>query len=175
MTETGTSVRPSIGVGCVVFDDLGRVLLVCRNQPPHAGGWHIPGGRLESGETLLECCRREVMEETGIEVIPGAIVALADRSIEGFHYVIIDFLAELVTGSRADPLPSSDARDARWVHPDSLNELPLVEGLETVIHLARSYRANPAEGGLCRDAQYNWLFVPDITPGKKMPGRKLEG
>ncbi len=150
---------PSVGVGGLVFDNEGRVLLVRRKRPPQAGLWHIPGGRLEPGETLAECCRREVREETGIEVAPSHILAVADRTIEGFHYIIIDFIAQLTSQSPRQPSPSSDAADARWIHPDNLGEYSLVAGLEAVIRAGQSSPAKTLPTGLHSDAEYSWLFT----------------
>ena len=150
--------RPAVGVGGVVFDDGGRVLLVRRKHPPQAGLWHIPGGRLEAGETLAACCRREVWEETGIKIQPGPILAVADRAIEGFHYIIIDFLAELLPDSPREPRPSSDAAAAAWVHPGALGDYSLVEGLHAVIRAAEGRRL---AGGLGAAADCPWLYVPE--------------
>jgi ADP-ribose pyrophosphatase YjhB (NUDIX family) len=149
---------PAIGVGGVVFDAEGRVLLVRRGSPPQVGLWHIPGGRLEPGETLADCCRREVREETGIRVIPGPILAVADRRVENFHYVIIDFLAWLATESPPNPEPASDAAEARWIAPREIDTLPLVEGLESVIRAAMATR--DLQAGLGRDRAHPWLYVP---------------
>lgn len=159
--------RPAVGVGGVVFDADGRVLLVRRQHPPQAGLWHIPGGRLEAGETLAECCRREVWEETGIRVQPGPIVAVADRAIEGFHYIIIDFLAELLPESPREPRPSSDAAAAAWVHPGALGDYPLVEGLQTVIRAAQGWRQ---AGALGAAADCPWLYVPEPASTARKSG-----
>jgi ADP-ribose pyrophosphatase YjhB (NUDIX family) len=154
-----TPSTPAIGVGGLIFDDAGRVLLVCRKHPPQAGLWHIPGGRLEPGETLTECCRREVLEETGIEVTPSKIVAVADRKIEGFHYIIIDFLAKLTVASPREPQPSTDAADACWVRPDDLTEYPLVTGLEAVIRSYQPARFAAHETGLSPTDVHPWLYA----------------
>ena len=53
---------------CVIFDPEGRVLLIRRGQPPYAGAYALPGGFVEIGETVEAACRRERLEETGIEV-----------------------------------------------------------------------------------------------------------
>ena len=150
---------PAIGVGGLIFDDAGRILLVCRKHPPQAGLWHIPGGRLEPGETLSECCRREVLEETGIEVTPSRIVAVADRNIEGFHYIIIDFLAKLTADSPRKPHPSSDAADACWVCPEDLTKYPLVTGLEVVIRSCQPPQVPPLEAGLGMSELHPWLYT----------------
>jgi len=147
--------QPAIGVGAVVFDGLGRVLLVRRGRPPAVGAWSLPGGKQEAGETLRECCRRELREETGLAVEPGAIVALAERRLEGFHYVIVDFLAELAVAEPVpEPVPASDVTDARWVDLAELETYDLVAGLGAVI------RAALGRTGLVDVDGAGWLFLP---------------
>ncbi|MGZ8250038.1 NUDIX hydrolase, partial [Methylomagnum sp.] len=124
---------PAVGVGAVVFDPAGRVLLVCRGRPPKVGWWTVPGGRLEPGEALADACRREVREETGLDIEPGPIIAVAERQAEGFHYVIVDFAARLKPGQPLQPIPATDASDARWVALAELAAYPLVEGLPAAL------------------------------------------
>ena len=116
---------PLIAVGAVVVRD-SRVLLVRRGQPPSEGLWAIPGGRVELGETLQEAAEREIEEETGLTIrarypIYTFDVILRDEagSVQ-FHYVIVDLLADYVSGTLH---PGDDARDARWVTPDELEGL----------------------------------------------------
>lgn len=163
MTESGI-IKPSVGVGCVVYDHEGRILLVRRAKPPQAGFWHFPGGRLEPGESLVECCQREVWEETGLKVTPLSIVAIADRFIEGFHYVIIDFLARLSQPEATEPHPDSDAADARWFHVGELDEKPLVTGLLEIIEASRERSSDSRQTGLVA-SHHPWLFTPQAQAG----------
>lgn len=150
---------PAVGVGGLVFNREGQVLLVARRNPPRAGEWHIPGGRLEPGESLTDCCKREIWEETGIQATPGNIVAIADRQIDGFHYVIIDFLATLSENEgTALPRPGSDALDAGWFDPENMDELPLVEGLKEVISAGKRL-VRGENKGLSLDSHYSWLYA----------------
>lgn len=153
-------VIPAIGVGAIVFDGQGRVLLVRRARPPKAGLWTVPGGRLEPGETLLECCRREVFEETGLAIEPGPIVAVADRAAEGFHYIIVDFAARLLSVDVSEPKPATDASDARWVELAVLDSFPLVEGLAAAVHAAKRSLESGAGQGLARADDIGRLFLP---------------
>jgi ADP-ribose pyrophosphatase YjhB (NUDIX family) len=119
---------PRIGVGAVVFDAQGRVLLVRRGSEPGKGRWSIPGGLVEVGETLENAVRREVAEETGIEVEVAARIEVVerilyeDRSPETdaiparvrYHYVILDYLCRATGGAIC---AASDADEALWAEP----------------------------------------------------------
>lgn len=70
---------PSIPVsgGCLLFDEAGRLLVL---KPTYKKGWTIPGGIMEDdGESPWDGCRREVREETGLEVTAGRLVAVDTR------------------------------------------------------------------------------------------------
>lgn len=124
---------PTIGVGGVLFNRHRQVLLIKRDQAPAQGLWSIPGGRHEPGESLAEACRREFHEETSIEIEVKNIIAVVERRLEGFHYVIIDFLVQLIDESSAVPLARSDVADAQWIGLDDLARYELVVGLEEII------------------------------------------
>lgn len=108
---------PVAAVGGVVLDG-DRVLLVRRALPPRQGEWSLPGGRLELGESLADGVRREVREETGLDVEVGAIVETFDRVHRDeagrirYHFVIVDFLCRVCGGTLH---AGDDAADVRWV------------------------------------------------------------
>jgi ADP-ribose pyrophosphatase YjhB (NUDIX family) len=118
--------RPIPGVGAVVTDDRGRVLLVRRGAEPLVGEWNIPGGCVEAGETLETAVRREVREETGLDVEVGPVVGVIDRILLDdagrvqYHYVLVDYRCRIRGGAlRA----GSDASGVRWAEPAALTEL----------------------------------------------------
>jgi 8-oxo-dGTP diphosphatase len=128
--------RPIIGVGAVIIHE-GRALIVQRAGEPRKGEWAVPGGVLEVGETLRSGTEREVLEETGLVVKAGSVVDVFENiwpDASGkteYHYVLVDFLCELVSGELQC---ASDAADARWI---SLDEL---EGLELIGKTAQAIR-----------------------------------
>ena len=126
---------PVVGVGAIVFDDAGRVLLVERGKPPSAGLWSVPGGKLEPRETLAQAVAREVREETGLVVEVGTLACVLERIADEYHFVLLDYFARVTGGQLA---AGSDARAARFVDPDELRALPLTEGLADVLARARA-------------------------------------
>lgn len=153
---------PTIGIGAVVFHEA-KVLLIKRGQPPAQGLWSVPGGKQEPGESMVGACRREVAEETGLAVVVRQLVAVVERRQEGFHYVIMDFLAELENLVDPVPTPGSDVSEAKWLALQDLQGYPLVAGLLEIIArsyamLTGGYRAglyadNPQDGDFILPAQ----------------------
>jgi ADP-ribose pyrophosphatase YjhB (NUDIX family) len=126
---------PVVGVGAIVFDGAGRVLLVERGRPPGAGLWSIPGGRLEPRETLAQAVAREVREETGLIVEVGALACVVERMGDDYHFVLLDYFARVTGGTLA---AASDARAARFVAIDEVAALPTTDGLVDVLARARA-------------------------------------
>ncbi|HSS02398.1 MAG TPA: NUDIX hydrolase [Kofleriaceae bacterium] len=126
---------PVVGVGAIIFDDAGRVLLVQRGKPPGVGLWSVPGGKLEPRETLAQAVAREVREETGLVVEVGTLACVLERMGDDYHFVLLDYFARATAGTLA---AASDAAAARFVALDELAGLPLTEGLADVLARARA-------------------------------------
>lgn len=124
---------PAIGVSGIAFNRHGEVLLIRRDQPPARGLWSVPGGKLEPGESLAEACQREFEEETGLKIRIVSLAALVERRVENFHYVIADFLVELIGDSNPLPTASTDVSEACWISLDRLNDYETVPGLAEII------------------------------------------
>lgn len=127
---------PTVAVGAVVLDAAGReprVLLVKRGRPPRLGAWSLPGGRVEPGEPLAAALRREMVEETGLFVRPGELVAVVELIDEEHHYVVLDYLCEVEGGAlRA----GDDAAEAAFVAVSALAELGVSAAVEDVVSRA---------------------------------------
>ena len=115
-----------LAVGAVVLHH-DHVLLVRRANPPEAGRWSFPGGRVEPGERMADAAAREVREETGLDVEISRPLDWVERIGPDYHFVIVDFAATV--SERQTPTPGDDAADARWVHLDEISTLALVDGL----------------------------------------------
>lgn len=106
---------PALTVDCVIFDPQGRVLLIRRKNEPFKGAYALPGGFVDLGETVEAACRREVREETGLQVEDLVLVGVysdPDRDPRG-HTVSVAFMTRLP--SETPPVAGDDAAAAEWV------------------------------------------------------------
>ncbi|GAA4306614.1 NUDIX hydrolase [Actinomadura luteofluorescens] len=107
--------RHSVSVAGVVVDDQGRALLIQRRDNGH---WEAPGGILEQDEDIITGLRREVQEETGLEVTPIALTGVYKNMPRGIVALVFRCRAE------AGSLRESDETSAfRWVTADEVAEL----------------------------------------------------
>jgi 8-oxo-dGTP diphosphatase len=127
--------RPLVGVGGVVISN-GRVLLARRGSPPLEGQWSIPGGLLEVGETLVAAVRRELLEETAVEVRVIELIEVFERiDMDGsgqarHHFVVLDYLCERLNG---EACAGSDVTDVKWAAPEELEQYSLSEAATRVV------------------------------------------
>ncbi|MFX0047150.1 MAG: NUDIX hydrolase [Candidatus Hermodarchaeota archaeon] len=126
---------PLVGVGVLLIRDT-SLLLVKRKFDPDAGYWAIPGGHLNLGEKIKNAAEREAYEETGFVVKVSKLAGIIDKIMydsDGkveYHYVLINFFVELVEGeSNQEPVPNSDALDAKFVPFTELKDYTLTDSL----------------------------------------------
>jgi len=111
----GLPKTPALTVDCVIHDPEGRVLLVRRKNEPFKGAFALPGGFVDLGETVEAACRREVREETGLEVHDLALIGVYSdprRDPRG-HTVSAAFVTQVAVST--PPSAGDDAAAAEWV------------------------------------------------------------
>jgi len=111
--------------------------LVQRGHPPEAGRWAVPGGRLESGESLVAAVRRELWEETGlVPESPPEVLYVVELGPPEAPIIVIDYGVRVRGEARA----GSDAAAVRWVDAATVAAVPLARGMAEFLQ-ARCVRA----------------------------------
>lgn len=134
--------RPQLAVSAAIFRD-GRLLVVRRARAPANGLYTLPGGRVEMGETLTEAVKREVREETALEIEVLALAGYREIILKGDgvenggavtgHFVILPFAARWIGG---EVVLNEELDDARWIVPAELTGLKTTEGLAGIVQMA---------------------------------------
>ena len=138
--------HPLVGVGAILLKR-DRILMAQRGKEPLKGWWSLPGGALETGESLADGVRREVREETGLEIRPLGVLEIFERIMRDsngepeYHYVLIDYVCRITGGTLC---AGDDVCRVEWVRRSELVKLQITEGTLGVIEKAfrerRKYR-----------------------------------
>jgi ADP-ribose pyrophosphatase YjhB (NUDIX family) len=130
--------HPYLAVSAAIIRD-GRVLVTQRARGPALGVWTMPGGVVETGETLTEALVREIDEETGMAVEPVAlaghreVVVRDDQGRVSRHFVILCFATRWIAG---EPRLNEELSEARWLRPAELSSLKTTDGLAEIVAAA---------------------------------------
>ena len=115
--------------------DPASVVLIRRGNPPNAGLWSLPGGRVERGELLSAAAQREVREETGLEVEIGSLIEVVELIGEEHHYVVHDYVAR-PRGPLSELRAGDDAMEVRIVPVAELASYGVTELVMKVVRSA---------------------------------------
>lgn len=120
MTDSPTHPFPRLGVsGLITYQD--QILLAKRGKAPAKGYWSLPGGSVERGESLLQAIRREIMEETAIQVAEAKFMELVEIIHADYHYVIAVYMARLTAFQNGQA--GDDAAEIGWFSLDEIDTL----------------------------------------------------
>jgi ADP-ribose pyrophosphatase YjhB (NUDIX family) len=113
--------------GLIVRD--GKVLLIKRGKEPYKDHWSLPGGGIERGERIRDTVRREVLEETGLQVEVGRVAGYREEILADGHYLVLAFHCTVTGGSLC---AGDDASEAEFVDPNDLGGRRTTPALEDV-------------------------------------------
>jgi len=130
--------RPFVAASAAILRD-GKVLVVRRARAPANGVFSLPGGVVETGETLHEAVAREVREETGLTIEPVALAGFRETIVRDKenrverHFVILPFAARWIEG---EVDLNEELSEGRWVDPGEIAGLPTTPGLADIVAAA---------------------------------------
>ena len=130
--------HPLIGVGALVKAG-DQIVVVRREREPAKGLWSIPGGLLELGERLSDGVKREVLEETGLDVEIDRLLDVFDNIVYDekgkvlYHYVLIDYLC---SSSQRTLKTATAVKEARWIRLSDIDNLQTTKTLKRLLDKA---------------------------------------
>ena len=126
-----------IAAAGIVINENDEILMV----KTHRGGWVFPGGQVEVGENVIDAVKREVMEETGIDIEVGEVFCISSNTCKYPGYngvkeiptkIMLDFICKAKSGI---PRPSDENSESAYFPRDE------VEGLITAPAIVERYKA----------------------------------
>lgn len=113
------------GAAAVCINEKNELLMVKQGSPDEPKRWSVPSGGLENGETLEQCCIREVKEETGYDIQIMQNLFVKKEAILGYKIEAHYFLVEVIGGTRSIQDPDNLIYEVAWKTADDLKKLQL--------------------------------------------------
>jgi len=118
-----------VGFGVMMINEEGKVLLGKRHEDPNKADsefrlsncWTMPGGKLKYGENFEQGAKREVLEETGIELINSNVICLNCDLNEHAHFITIGLFSKNFKGN-PQVLEPDEITEWAWFNLDNLPE-----------------------------------------------------
>lgn len=108
--------QPRVGVGAVILNEAGEILLVLRGRQPEKDKWSIPGGKVDLYENLEDTAVREIMEEVGLHIQVKRLLCTAETIDPGRneHWISVIFEARAVSGEVSNREEGGAIQEVRW-------------------------------------------------------------
>lgn len=148
-----------LGMGLI---EEGEHIALVLNRWPIGDVWGLPGGRLERGETMMDCVVREVLEETGLLVAPVELAYIVDAYNRPYdtHHLVHVFSCRVANGTLRVPERDEYVIDACWVRRD-----------EVARYVTWSTYRDPLLAYLAGHEQRYWLdrdaYQPEVGKGPR--------
>lgn len=134
MRETGSPIPHKIIGVAVIWNDQKQILIDRRRSEGVLGGlWEFPGGKIEPGETIEECIKREIQEELGIAIEVGEHLITIDHAYTHLRVTLTVHHCRHLTGV---PQPI-ECNEIRWVTLDEIDQFPFPKANFQIINALR--------------------------------------
>jgi ADP-ribose pyrophosphatase YjhB (NUDIX family) len=146
---------PAVTTDCAIFstdyhENVIKVLLIKRKNEPYKDCWALPGGFLEQNETVTDCCVREILEETGIDLLNNKCekafnIGIYDKPDRDPRQRVISMLSvaticyHWIEVGDITFEPGDDAIECKWVNINELNEINLAFDHKDMLRQALAY------------------------------------
>ncbi len=139
MIESNSSIPHKIIGVAVIWNDEKQILIDRRLPQGAMGGlWEFPGGKIEIGETIEECIKREIAEELGIEIAVGEHLITIDHTYTHLRVTLTVHHSQHLAG-----VPQAiECDEIRWVSLDELDEFTFPEANGEIIAALRKGENN---------------------------------
>jgi ADP-ribose pyrophosphatase YjhB (NUDIX family) len=139
---------PTLGVFAAITDEEGRILCVRMNYATRA--WTTPGGRVELGESPLDALKREVLEESGLDVVVEGLVGVYSKPHE--DDIVLFFRARVIAHNSWQPNDEIDqigyfGRDDLPEPMGLVARIRIIDALDGVTGIVRVIPKTPSHGG----------------------------
>ncbi|MDJ0568556.1 MAG: 8-oxo-dGTP diphosphatase MutT [Pleurocapsa sp. MO_192.B19] len=135
MPETSLPiVHKQIGVA-VISNQQGKILIDRRKARGEMGGlWEFPGGKIEAGETVEECIRREIQEELGIEIAVGESLTVINHDYKTFKVTLYVHDCRYLSG---EPQPL-ECEEIRWVKQSEIDQYQFPQANIQIVNILQN-------------------------------------
>ncbi len=121
-----------LGVLCLLKE--GDKILLQNRVKQEWHGYALPGGHVEPGESFIDAIRREMKEETGLDILSPKLVGIKQFPIDNGRYIVLLFMAEKYFGK----LTSSDEGKMEWIRKDQLSKIQTVDDFNELLSVMES-------------------------------------
>lgn len=149
-------------VSAVLFNENNEVLMMQEAKSSCAGQWYLPAGRMEPGEDIGEAAKREVLEETGLEIELTTLLLVETAAGSWYRFVVTGSVVggKLKTPADAD----SESLQAKWI--GDLTDFPLRAG-DVLPLIERGRQYHTAHHGP-RPEPWHHPIIPALRPHRKL-------